>query len=98
MVEVVHFDEKHFDGDGFFVSVNREEAMRIIETLSKQIVNNRCNGVGRAEFYKVTEKDVQFFTIAVNEEEEEIETWKYPINEIWSAEDAIEASDTEVKT
>ena len=98
MVEVTQFDEKHFDGDGFFVSVNREEAMRIIATLSKQIVANRSNGVGRVEFTKRTDRDCAFFTIAVVEEEEEIETWKYPINEIWSAEDAIEASDTEVKT
>ena len=95
MVEVTQFDEKHFDGDGFFVTVSRKEAMRIIESLAKQIVNNRCNGVGRAEFFKVNEKDVQFFTIAVSEEPD---THRYRLDEIWDAEDAIEASDTEVKT
>ena len=93
MVEVTQFDEKHFDGDGFFVSVNREEAMRIIETLAKQIVNNRCNGVGRAEFGKVTEKDATYFTIGVREEPD---TYRYNLNDIWAAEDAIEASETEL--
>lgn len=62
MVEVTQLEN-----DGFFVTVNREEAMRIIGTLAKQITNNDMN-TGRAEFGKRTGEDATYFTMAVNEE------------------------------
>lgn len=91
MVEVIQFDEDHFSGDGFFISVSREEAMRIIETLAKQITNNDGN-TNRAEFGKRIGRDATYFTISVREEPD---THRYNLGDIWAAEDAIEASDTE---
>ena len=61
MVEVTEFKD-----DEFFVNVTREEAMRLIETLANQIMNNNMNS-GRAEFFKRSEEDTSYFTIGVKE-------------------------------
>lgn len=61
MVEVTELED-----NGFFVNVTREEAMRIIETLANQIMNNNMNS-GRAEFFKRSEEDTSYFTIGVKE-------------------------------
>ena len=80
MVEVTQLQD-----DGFFVLTTREEAMRIIESLAKQILNNNIN-TGRAEFGKRTGEDVTYFTIGVKEKPRVKP--KYNIDDIYAKEDS----------
>jgi ribosomal protein L5 len=65
VIKMVEVNE--FKTDEYFVTVNREEAMRIIKTLATQILNNQING-NRAEFSKRSGDDATYFTIGVREE------------------------------
>ncbi len=60
---------KYKDNDGkrqcYFVKVSSQEALRIVESLTRQILARSPN-VGRVEFY--TRPECEYFSIAVNDE------------------------------
>lgn len=58
---IVHWDNSS-SGSGYMIRVSEKEALRIITSLSAQMINGNCN-VEREEF---TTKNGEYFSIAVH--------------------------------
>lgn len=57
---------QEYKDDQFMINVTKEEALRIISSLSQQILDDNCNK-DRVEFSKRHEDDATYFSIAVDE-------------------------------
>ncbi len=84
---------QEYKDDQFMINVTKEEALRIISSLSQQILNDDCNR-DRSEFGKRHEDDATYFSSAVDESVTKHHVMTNLINDMKVHDMVLDRSDT----
>lgn len=88
MVKVTEYKK-----DQFMINVTKEEALRLIKSLTSQLLSDNCN-IDRVEFGKRHKDDVEYFSIAADKSKTEFHVMTNLVNDYKVNDMVIQRCDT----